>query len=330
MGPEALAQVLRPLTTGALALPADLLVGLSAADDAAVYRLNDDQAVVATLDFFPPVVDDPYTFGAVAAANALSDVYAMGGTPLFCLNLVAWPENLEPALLTEILRGGADKVREAGAIVAGGHSVTDAEPKYGLVAIGTVRPDHVFTKGGARVGDALLLTKPIGTGVITTALKREVAAEADVAAAVASMTTLNAGAARALGTLGAAVHACTDVTGFGLLGHASEMAAQSGTGMRFTLAAIPTLPGAREYAERGFAPGGTGRNRDYLAGRVDLAPAIGEADQLLLFDPQTSGGLLAAVAPEAVESAMAALAAEGVVARHIGEVIAGDHLVVEP
>jgi selenide,water dikinase len=252
----------------------------------------------------------------------------MGGTPLFCLNLVAWPEDLEPALLTEILRGGAEKVREAGAIVAGGHSVTDAEPKYGLVAIGVVRPDRIYTKGGAREGDALLLTKPIGTGVITTALKRELAAEADVAAAVASMTTLNGAAARALGTLGAALHACTDVTGFGLLGHAFEMAERSGTGMRFALAAIPTLAGARGYAERGIAPGGTGRNRVYLRERVDLEAGIGEADQLLLFDPQTSGGLLAAVAPEAAEAALAALAAEGVSGHRIGGVIAGERLVV--
>lgn len=330
MGPEALAQVLRPLTAAALPVPADLLVGLSAADDAAVYRLNAEQAVVATLDFFPPVVDDPYTFGAVAAANALSDVYAMGGTPLFCLNLVAWPDNLEPALLTEILRGGSEKVREAGAIVAGGHSVTDREPKYGLVAIGLVHPTKIFTKGGARAGDALLLTKPIGTGAITTALKRELAAEDDVAAAVASMTRLNGAAARALGTLGAELHACTDVTGFGLLGHASEMAAQSGVGMRFSLAAIPMLPGARGYAERSIAPGGTERNREYLAGRVDLDAAINEAGQLLLFDPQTSGGLLAAVAPDVVEAALAALAAEGVVAQPIGEVTGGDRLVVAP
>src|SRR5262249_25932957 len=184
MGADALAHVLRPLASAFGASVPDLLVGLDAADDAAVYRLNDEQAIVATTDFFPPVVDDPYTFGAVAAANALSDVYAMGGDPLFCLNLVAFPDDLDPAILSEILRGGADKVREAGAVIAGGHSVTDREPKYGLAVIGVVHPQRILTKGGAKSGDVLLLTKPIGTGVITTALKSEAARPEDSAAAV--------------------------------------------------------------------------------------------------------------------------------------------------
>jgi selenide,water dikinase len=329
MGPEALAHVLRPLADSTLALPVDLLVGLSAADDAAVYRLNDEQAVVATLDFFPPVVDDAYTFGAVAAANALSDVYAMGGEPLLCLNLVAWPEDLASDLLAEVLRGGNDKVHEAGAVVAGGHSVIDAEPKYGLVAIGLVHPRRIFTKGGARPGDVLLLTKPLGTGLVTTALKREQVDPADVAAAVASMQELNRGATRALRTLEGRLHAATDVSGFGLLGHAWEMAAQSEVGMRFGLEAIPWLPGARRYAEAGLAPSGTDRNRHAIEPHVRLGTEVGEADRLLLFDPQTSGGLLAAVAPEAGAAAIAALAAEGVAAHPVGEVVAGDSLTVE-
>src|SRR5215469_7986622 len=227
MGADALAHVLQPLH-GMFgdAIPS-LLVGLDSADDAAVYQINEEQAIVATTDFFPPVVDDPYSFGAIAAANALSDIYAMGGKPLFCLNLVGFPDDLDAAILTDILRGGAEKVRESGAVIAGGHTVIDREPKYGLAAIGVVHPDRIWTKVGAEAGDILLLTKPLGTGVVTTALKNEAATEADVAAAVASMSQLNRAAADALRSLGIDVHACTDVTGFGLLGHALEMAEQS-------------------------------------------------------------------------------------------------------
>jgi selenide,water dikinase len=329
MGPEALAHVLRPLIGALDAPPRDLLVGLAAPDDAAVYRLNDEQAVVATADFFPPVVDDAYTFGAVAAANALSDIYAMGGEPLFCLNLVAWPANLASELLSEVLRGGLETVRAAGAVVAGGHSVTDAEPKYGLAAIGLVHPAQVFPKGGARPGDVMLLTKPLGTGVVTTAHKQEQVTDEDLAAAVASMTALNRDAARALRTLGPGLRACTDVTGFGLLGHAWEMAAQSGAGMRFARAAVPWLPGARAYASAGLVPGGTARNRTYLEPHVQFAASVDATDRLLLFDPQTSGGLLAAVAPEIAEAAEAALRAAGVSWYRVGEVIPGATLVVE-
>lgn len=329
MGPEALAHVLRPLAESLGTPPPDLLVGLSAADDAAVYRLSDEQAVVATLDFFPPVVDDAATFGAVAAANALSDIYAMGGEALFCLNLVAWPEGLDPALLSEILRGGNAKVREAGAVVAGGHSVTDDEPKFGLAAIGIVHPDHIFTKGGARAGDRLILTKAVGTGVITTAHKNERVRADDLDAAIASMTMLNRAAMRGLRTLGADLHACTDVTGFGVLGHAWEMASQSGVGMRFASAAMPWLPGARDYAGAGQIPGGTRRNREYAQANVRFAAAVDEVTQALFYDPQTSGGLLAAIAPTAIGAARAALAAEGVACHEIGEVIAGVTLEVE-
>jgi selenide,water dikinase len=329
MGPEALAHVLRPLAESLGTPPPDLLVGLSAADDAAVYRLNETQAVVATLDFFPPVVDDPFNFGEIAAANALSDIYAMGGEALFCLNLVAWPDGLDGALLTEILRGGAEKVREAGAIVAGGHSVIDAEPKYGLAAIGLVHPDHIFTKGGVRPQDRLVLTKPLGTGVITTAHKHEQVSPADLAAAVASMVRLNRGASRALRTLGTSLHACTDVTGFGVLGHAWEMASQSQVGMRFALDTLPWLPGARDYAAAGFTPGGTERNRRYVEAHVNFGGEVEPIDRLLMFDPQTSGGLLAAIAPEAREAARAALAAEGIAYHEIGDAISETLLIVE-
>jgi selenide, water dikinase len=329
MGPDALAQVLRPLA-GAFGAPnPDVLVGLDAADDAAVYRLNDEQAIVATADFFPPVVDDPYTFGAVAAANALSDIYAMGGDPLFCLNLVAFPDDLEPAILTDILRGGVDKVREAGAVIAGGHTVTDQEPKYGLAAIGTVHPARILTKGGARPGDALLLTKPLGTGLVTTALKQQAVEPADYDACVASMAALNGPASRALRSLGAAVHACTDITGFGLLGHALEMAQLSGVRLRFELASLPILPGARSYAERGFVPGGTGRNVRHVKPFTTYGPALTEVDELLLCDPQTSGGLFAAIDPSAVEQALAALRRAGVEAVTVGTAQDGAGLSVE-
>jgi selenide, water dikinase len=329
MGADALTHVVRPLTGIFGPGVPDLLVGLDAADDAAVYRLNDEQAIVATTDFFPPVVDDPYTFGAVAAANALSDIYAMGGDPLFCLNLVAFPDTLDPAILTEIMRGGAEKVREAGAVIAGGHTVTDDEPKYGLAAIGTVHPQRIFTKGGARPGDVLILTKPLGTGVITTALKNEAVREDDLQAAVTSMTTLNAAASRALRSHLRDVHACTDITGFGLLGHAYEMASQSGVHLDITLSAVPWLPGARDYADAGHVPGGTGRNADYLRDHVTLGPAVSETDRRLLFDPQTSGGLFAAIAGDALDRVQAALTQVGVPCHVVGSVAEGEGISVE-
>src|SRR5713226_5465987 len=247
MGPEALAQVLRPLKSHTA--PPELLVGLQAIDDAAVYRVNDQQAVISTADFFPPVVDDPYAFGAIAAANAMSDVYAMGGQVLMAINLVAWPDDLEPAILSEILRGGADTVAQAGAVIAGGHTVTDKEPKYGLAVTGMVHPDHILTKGGARPGDILILSKPLGTGLITTAQKQGKVREEDMATAVQSMTRLNRRASEVLVQAGPGVHAATDITGFGILGHAWEMAAQSLTSMRFDYAAFPLLPNIRYYTE---------------------------------------------------------------------------------
>jgi selenide, water dikinase len=289
MGPAALAQVLRSLT-----LPTDpnLLIGLDVKDDAAVYRLADDLALVQTVDFFPPIVDDPYTFGAIAAANALSDVYAMGGTPILALAIAGFPEDLPPATISAILQGGADKVAEAGAVVAGGHTVIDQEPKYGLCVTGLIHPDRVTAKAHARPGDAVLLTKPLGTGVITTAHKRGVVDEQHLQAAIASMTRLNRRAAE-LGA-GVGLHGATDITGYGLLGHADELARNSGVGLRIVLDQVPLLPGAHEYARQGIFPGGLGRNRDYLigAGAVRIAPNLEEARARLLFDPQTSGGLL--------------------------------------
>ena len=301
--------------------PADyprLLVGLAAADDAAVYQLSETQAIVSTTDFFPPVVDDPYDFGAIAAANALSDVYAMGGEVLFAINLVAFPDNVDMAILREILRGGAEKVAEAGAVIAGGHSVTDKEPKYGLAVTGLVHPAKIKTKGGAQPGDALLLSKPLGTGIVTTALKQGAAAASDVQAAVSSMKTLNRQAAAAAQQAG--VRSMTDITGFGLLGHAHEMAHLGHVRFRFNLAQLPWLPGARQYGEAGAFPGGTHRNYDYFHPWAHFAVAVDDAHQNMLWTPETSGGILAAVAPAAV----AVFQAHCPTAVIVGEVLAGD------
>lgn len=278
----------------------DLLVGLGAADDAAVYRLNDQQAIVSTTDFFPPVVDDPYDFGAIAAANAMSDIYAMGGQVLFAINLVAFPDTLDKAILREILRGGAEKVAEAGGIVVGGHSVNDKEPKYGMAVTGVIHPDVVKKKGGAKPGDVLVLTKSLGVGVITTALKRENAQTDHVASAVESMKRLNRQAAAA--ALGCDAHAMTDITGFGLLGHGHEMAVQSRVDFRIQLSGIPWLPGALAYGEAGAFPGGMDNNTRYFGQWVTFAPDISFMYQDMLFTPETSGGLLVALAPDKVET----------------------------
>ena len=315
MGPEALAQVLRPLTLHAA--PPELLVGLHAVDDAAVYRINDSQAVISTADFFPPIVDDPYAFGSIAAANALSDVYAMGGQPLMAINLVAWPDNLDPGILSEILRGGADTVARAGAVIAGGHTVTDKEPKYGLAVTGMVHPDAILTKGGAQPGDILILSKPLGTGLITTAHKRDEVGGSDLEAALQSMMQLNRDASRALIRPG--VHAVTDITGFGLLGHAWEMASQSLTSMRFTFDALPLLPHARHYAELGCVAGGAHRNEAYLTPHAHFHDSVDAFDREILWDPQTSGGLFAAVDADAWE-AIRQDTSTGVQFWHIGEV----------
>ena len=302
----------------------DLLVGLGQPDDAAVYRLNADQAIIESADFFPPIVDDPYAFGAIAAANALSDIYAMGGQPLFAINLAAFPDNLPPEVISEILRGGGEKVREAGAAIAGGHTIADKEPKYGLAVTGVVHPDRIFAKGGAQAGDRLVLTKALGTGVITTAHKRGEVDAADLETAVMSMTRLNGQAADAVrATPG--VHALTDITGFGLLGHAHEVAHLSGVGLELDHAALPWLPGARRYAEAWVFPGGSERNEEFYGQWVTYAPSLTVADweQRLLHDPQTSGGLFMAVAPESLPGLVEKLQAGGDGAYVIGTVIPG-------
>jgi selenide,water dikinase len=295
--------VLRPLTPH---LHPDLLVGLHTADDAAVFRLDGERAIVQTLDFFPPVVDDPYDFGRVAAANAMSDVFAMGGEVLLALNVAAFPDNLPLELLTRIFAGGAAMVAQAGGVIAGGHTVTDREPKYGLSVTGLIHPDAIMRKGGAQSGDRLILTKPLGTGVITTALRSDAASEEDLAAAVASMATLNLAASRAARAAGA--HACTDITGFGLVGHAQEMALAGSVGLRLGLGRLPLLPGARRYAEAGHTPGGLGRNRDFFGPQVESAAHLDPSLLDLVYDPETSGGLLLALAPEQVAAFMSMLA----------------------
>jgi selenide,water dikinase len=275
-------------------------VGLAKADDAAVYQLNDQQAIITTTDFFPPVVDDPYDFGAIAAANALSDIYAMGGQVLFAINLVAFPDNLGMDVLGEILRGGAEKVAEAGGVIAGGHSVNDKEPKYGLAVTGIIHPDKVKAKGGALPGDVLLLTKPLGVGVVTTALKNGLTDEADVAVAVASMKTLNKAAAEAAQLANA--HSLTDITGFGLLGHAHEMAHLGMVDFHLQLEALPWLPGALRYGEAGAFPGGMGRNLEYFGPWTRFGPGVSQLIQDMLMTPETSGGLLVALPADQVET----------------------------
>jgi selenide,water dikinase len=304
-------------------------VGLAVSDDAAVYRLDERTALVQTVDFFPPIVDDPYTFGAIAAANALSDVYAMGARPILALAIAAFPDELDSAVAAAILQGGADKVAEAGAVVAGGHTVVDKEPKYGLCVTGLVDPARVTAKAGAQPGDWLLLSKPLGTGLITTAAKREQVEAAHLDAASASMLRLNRRVAElaAEGT----VHAATDITGFGLLGHAAEMARHSAVGLRISAGTLPMLPGALAYAQAGMAPGGLWRNRSFLEADnyVRFAANVDESLRLLLCDPQTSGGLLIALPPEAAEALLGRCAAVDEPCWRIGEVVTGSGIAVE-
>jgi len=321
--------VLRPLADAfkATDYPA-LLVGLAAPDDAAVYRVNDRQAIISTVDFFPPVVDDPYAFGAIAAANAMSDVYAMGGDVLFAINLAAFPENLDLAILSEILRGGAERVRAAGAVIAGGHTITDKEPKYGLAVTGMIDPERIITKGGARPGDVLVLSKPLGVGVITTALKRGGADSGDVDGAVASMMQLNRGASLAAREVG--VRAMTDITGYSILGHSHEMAHLSNVDCVLSYKDLPWLPGAQRYAAEGMFPGGTANNMHFYEQWVTFDSTLDEVTRTLLFDPETSGGLLMAVAPERADALLSALAAQGAGGWRIGRVEPGaGHIRVE-
>jgi selenide,water dikinase len=287
----------------------NVIVGSATADDAAVVRLSDEVALVLTTDFFTPIVDDPYDFGRVAAANALSDVYAMGGRPIAALNLVGFPDaTLEPSVLGDILRGGADKAKEAGIDIVGGHTIKTEEPIYGLAVTGEVHPRRVITNAGGRPGDLLVLTKPLGVGIISTAAKQDLDAQGAIADAIALMVALNRAAGEAMQEVG--VSAATDVTGFGLLGHLRNMTRASGCAAQVRLAAVPVLDAAWDYVRAGVAPGGTHANRRYLADSVEYA-SIDEAGQLVLCDAQTSGGMLIAVAPERVERLCAALKARG-------------------
>ena len=301
-----------------------LLVGLESGDDAGVYRLTDRLALVQTVDFFTPIVDDPTLFGEIAAANALSDVYAMGGRPLTALNLVGFSVSRYGAeTLAAILAGGAAKVREAGAVIVGGHTIDDAEPKYGLAVTGVVEPDRIWTNRGARPGDVVILTKPIGTGVVSTALKRDLAPPEAVAAMVAMMRTLNRAAAEAGQAVGG-VHAATDVTGFGLVGHASHIARESGVALVVEAEAVPVLPGARELAEKDVFPGGSRANRRHYGPVVVFRRALPEWQQGLLFDAVTSGGLLLVVEPARAAALLDELHGRGVrEARVIGRVEEG-------
>ncbi len=300
-----------------------LLVGLESPDDSAVYKISDDRAIISTMDFFPPVVDDAYDFGAIAAANALSDVYAMGGEPIMAINLVAFPDGLDHAILAEILRGGAEKVLEAGVVIAGGHTVSDKEPKYGLSVTGQVHPDKILTKGGAQVGDLLILTKALGTGVITTALKNDRVLSSHLDSAVKSMKRLNRDAAHAVRNFD--VHAMTDITGYGLLGHAHEMASAGGVNFQFKFDAFRWLDGALMYAEQDIFPGGMGRNQDYFNEWVSFSGKFAEYERNLLYDPQTSGGLLVVVAKNDAEALLDQLIESGdTVSSIVGEVQPGN------
>lgn len=315
--------MLRPLSQ--IFNPADypaLVVGLAAPDDAAVYRLADGQAIISTVDFFSPVVDDPYHFGAIAAANALSDVYAMGGEVLFAINLAAFPDTLELEILSEILRGGAERVKAAGAVIAGGHTIKDKEPKFGLAVTGMVNAERIITKGGAKPGDVLILTKALGTGVITTALKRGVSEPAHVETAVQTMISLNREGSQAAQAVG--VHAMTDITGYSLIGHAHEMAHLSGVDVRLNFESLPFLPGALDYAKANTFPGGATANWEFYRPWLILDRPLPEELQLLLCDPQTSGGLLIAL-PEARAGALIEeLNQRGAQGWRIGQVIAGE------
>lgn len=298
-----------------------MLVGLETSDDAGIYRLNEELALVQTVDYFTPIVDDPYMFGAIAAANALSDVYAMGGTPITALNIVGFPvSKLDKKILAEILRGGADKVKEAGAVIIGGHSIDDSDPKFGMAVTGLVHPAKVWTNGGACPGDKLILTKPIGMGILTTAIKRGKATGEAVARVQQVMASLNKTAAEVARDFH--VHACTDITGFGLLGHAIEMARASCAGIELYADRVPVLPDTRTLAEQGVMPGGTFRNFDWLKDDVEYAPSVDQSTRYILCDAVTSGGLLLSVPAEEAESLVQSLHQHGVMeAALIGEVV---------
>ncbi len=298
----------------------NVLVGFDHADDAGVYQLTADTALVQTVDFFTPIVDDPYTFGQIAATNALSDVYAMGGRPLTALALVCFPEKGDLAILERILAGGLSKMMEAGCTVVGGHSIRDEETKFGYSVTGLIHPGKVFTNGGAKPGDSLILTKPIGTGVISTAIKKEKAEESWVTAAIECMTSLNKKAAELITNKGYGVHSLTDVTGFGLIGHARELALASQVSLRIYSGSIPLLPGALDCVRAGHVPGGLKANREFAECVVEYASGLSEELKTLLFDPQTAGGLLISVAAHDAEKLVLDLKDLHVPASHMGAV----------
>jgi selenide, water dikinase len=312
-----LAQVLKKLP---VVTDPNVLVDIATSDDAAVYKIADDVAVVLTVDFFTPIVDDPYDFGRIAVTNALSDIYAMGAAPVVGLNLVAFPASTLPLdILNDIVRGGADQAALAGVSVVGGHSIDDPEPKYGMVALGVVNPNKVVTNSTARAGDLIFLTKPIGTGIISTAIKKELAPPKAIEAAIKQMTTLNKAASEAMQRV--KVNACTDVTGFGLLGHLSEMTRASRTGAIISLKDVPVIPGVLDLLAKDMAPGGAYRNLDYIEGRqaVSWDGQFSDEDKILLCDPQTAGGLLISVSPEKSDDLKKELSAAGVTAAVIGK-----------
>ena len=314
-------QVLRPLreTFDETRFP-NLLVGLASPDDAAVYRISDEQALIFTTDFFTPVVDDPYTYGAVAAANAMSDIYAMGGQVVLALSIAAFPPKLPATVISEILRGAAEKVAEAGGVIAGGHTIDDDEPKYGLAVMGTVHPSRVGKKGGARPGDQLLLTKPLGVGIITTAAKGDQADPAHLDGAIRSMVQLNRQAAELAQQV--TFHAMTDITGFALLGHGYEMASQSGVRFRFELERLPFLEGAKAYADQWLFPGGTCNNERTFEEHVTFWGVADEMQQLL-YTPETSGGLLIALPPAEADRLERLYGQAGQAVWRVGEVLEG-------
>lgn len=299
----------------------EVIVGLDSPDDAAVYSLGDGRAIISTCDFFPPVVDSPYEYGLIAAANALSDVYAMGGTVLFAINIAVFPQCLDADAVTDILRGGAEKVRESGGAVAGGHTIEGPEPLYGLAVTGSVPLERLWTKAGARPGDDVVLTKPVGSGMVVTAAKADAAAPAHLDEAVAWMSTLNRAAAEAAG--GLTVHAATDVTGFSLLGHAVEMARAGGVQIDLLADAVPLISGAAEYADQWLFPAGTNNNEAAFAASVTFADVVPQERRLLLFTPETSGGLLLAMPPDAASAYMSRAASAGMTAWRVGSVSGG-------
>jgi selenide,water dikinase len=322
LGADLLAEALSGLGADAAAHPdAALIAGLDPPDDGAVYRVSDDLAIIGTLDFFPPLVDDPRTFGEIAAANALSDVFAMGGRVLFALSIAAFPEELPRDVMTEILAGASAKVREAGGTLAGGHTIRDPEPKYGLAVIGAAHPDRLLRKGGARPGDVLILTKRLGTGLLVSGHRQGRTSTDDLAGAIDGMRALNRAASEVLVARG--IRAATDVTGFGLLGHGLEMARASGTRFVFETDALPALPGALDLAAAGVETGGAVHNRRFVAPALTVAEGVPTAVVALAHDPQTSGGLLAAVASDDLDDTVRALNAAGVQAWRVGSVQAG-------